>query len=113
MNKTKVSRIQLQAYAVDVLTVEEAMNYAQSAAAEAYAEAKAAKCSDADADYAAGVAYRNALPLLKSRGNVQAFIATVADGVAMKFLSAREGGVLLYAAKLAIAAHTQNTEVRG
>lgn len=105
--RTKVSRLQLQAYAVDAVTVEEAISYAQSAAAEAYQEAKEQKCSDADAADAAGEAYCNALPLLKSRGNVQAFIATVADGVAMKFLSAREGAVLLYAAKLAIAAHAE------
>ncbi len=65
--KAKVSR--LQAYAVDVVTVEEAIQYAQSAAAEAYKEAKEAKCSDSDAADAAGEAYCNALPLLKSRGN--------------------------------------------
>jgi hypothetical protein len=103
--RTKVSR--LQAYAVDVVTVEEAIQYAQSAAAEAYKEAKEAKCSDSDAADAAGEAYCNALPLLKSRGNIQAFIATVADGVAMRFLSAREGAVLLYAAKPAITAHAE------
>ena len=34
----------LQAYAVDVVTVEEAIQYAQSAAAEAYKEAKEAEC---------------------------------------------------------------------
>ncbi len=105
--KAKVSRLQLQAYAADGVTVEEAIQYAQSAAADAYKGAKEARCSDADATDAAGEAYCNALPLLKSRGSIQAFIATVADGVAMKFLSAREGAVLLYAAKLAITAHAE------
>jgi hypothetical protein len=104
----RASRVSsLQAYAPEVITIEEAIHYAQATAAEAYKAAKDAKCSDADAADAAGEAYCNALPLLKSRGNIQAFIATVADGVAMKFLSAREGAVLLYAAKLAIAAHAE------
>lgn len=100
-------RLQLQAYANSVVTVEEAMNYAISAAAEAYGEVKADKGNDEDAHVAAGEAYRNALPMLRGRGNVQAYIATVAEGVAMEFISTSEARVMLYAAKLAIAAQAE------
>jgi hypothetical protein len=100
----KVSRLQLQGHAP---TVEEAIHYAQKAAVEAYNEAKADKCDDIEAHLMAGEAYRNALPALTGRGNTQGFIAAVAEGVALRFITAPQARVLLYAAKLAIAAHAE------
>lgn len=98
--------LNLNAY-TPVLTIDEAMAEAQACAADAYHGVRDAGGSEEEANVAASEGYRNALPLLKSKGNIQAFIATVADGVATKHLSANEGRVLLYAAKLAIAVHLE------
>ena len=66
----KVSRLGLQAYS-PVVTVEEAMHYAQAAAVEAYNEAREAGCGEEAAHKTASEAYRNALPALSGRGNVR------------------------------------------
>jgi hypothetical protein len=104
MNKVGLN---LQAYSVNVLTVEEAMQNSQSAALDAYQSVKAEGGTEDDANEAASEAYLNSLPLLRSRGNIQAHIATVADGVAMGFVTVAQARVLLYAAQLAIRVHAE------
>lgn len=52
----------------------------------------------------AGEAYRAAMPTLDNRENCQEFVACVTHGILLGAISDRDGGKLLYAAQVALAA---------
>jgi hypothetical protein len=53
------------------------------------------------------MAFKLALPELKSRGEIKEFITAVAQGIALGFFNGREGSQLLYAAQIALSANTE------
>jgi small ligand-binding sensory domain FIST len=84
-----------------VFTVEEAVNFAIEAAQEAYEEVKKEKHqTEYAAAQAAREAYRNCMPLLETKAAVKAFIACVAQGVHLEFISNEEAKLLLYGAQV-------------
>jgi hypothetical protein len=70
----------------------------------AYMEANAGKsCSKLSAARAAGLAYRNAMPLLSSFEGIRDFIACTAHGILIGAIPPEQSGRLLYAAQVALA----------
>ena len=60
----------------------------------------------ADERQGESMAFKLALPELKSRADIKDFIAAVAQGIALGFFNGREGSQLLYAAQIAMSANT-------
>ena len=61
----------------------------------------------ADERQGESMAFKLALPELKSRGEIKEFITAVAQGFALGFFNGREGSQLLYAAQIALSANTE------
>jgi hypothetical protein len=84
-----------------VFTIEEAVNFCIDAAQEAYdAVLEKGDKSEFAANEAAKCAYRNCMPLRESKATVKCFIATVAQGVHLHFISNEEARLLLYGAQV-------------
>jgi len=60
--------------------------------------------SELGAAIKAGEAYRAAMPALSTRDSCRDFIACVAHGILLDAISEKDGGKLLYAAQVALAA---------
>jgi hypothetical protein len=60
--------------------------------------------SELTASFQAGEAYRAAMPPLSTRDSCRDFIACVAQGILLGAVSEKDGGKLLYAAQVALAA---------
>ena len=60
--------------------------------------------SELAAAFRAGEAYRAAMPPLSTRDSCRDFIACVAQGILLGAVSEKDGGKLLYAAQVALAA---------
>jgi len=88
------------------ITVQEAIDYAVESSDEAYNVAREENETDRVAAAMMRDAFRYCLPALTCRGNVQAYIACVAVGIQNGLVSALEARPLLYAAQLALAAHS-------
>lgn len=70
----------------------------------AFREAKAAGESDPRANSEASEVYRAHMPALSTRDSCRDFIACVAQGILLGAISEKDGGKLLYAAQVALAA---------
>jgi hypothetical protein len=81
----------------DAVTVEEHVNFAVDASHEAY---DAVEGSGPAKQTAAAEAFRRCMPLLESRSSVKGFIACVAQGVHLGFITTEEARVLMYGAQL-------------
>jgi hypothetical protein len=85
----------------DVLTIEEAVNYAIGAAQEAYDEVKRQpNQTEYAATNAARLAYRNCMPLMETKASAKCFIAAVAQGVNLEFITAEEAKLMLYGVQI-------------
>ena len=70
----------------------------------AYMEANEGKsCHNSSAARAAGLAYRNAMPLLSSFEGIRDFIACTAHGILVGAIPPEQSGRVLYAAQVALA----------
>jgi hypothetical protein len=84
----------------DALTIEEAVNFAIDAAQEAYDAVKSNSGNEYKAHNAARLAYRNCMPLMETKASAKSFIATVAQGVNLEFISAEEAKLMLYGVQI-------------
>ena len=77
-----------------------------------YELAEAKRASPYDCNEAGRRAFREALPPLAGRKNIQKFIACVAQGMLMEMIGTREGTKFLYAAQVALSTFKAEKSLR-
>jgi hypothetical protein len=91
-----------------VLTIEEAVHFAVDAAQEAY-NGCGPNATEYARNNAARNAYRNCMPLLETKASAKCFIAAVAQGVHLEFISAEEAKLLLYGVQVWLQVESDRT----
>ena len=81
-------------------TIEEAVQFAVTAADEAYNECSDAGETHTSSNSAAKDAYRDCFPVLCSRSDVKAYIACVAKGIQLGYVGHDEARLMMYGAQV-------------